>query len=764
MSRTSRSTAIRVFSQALLIGAVGVAAPAFLAMGCSSGQTGGGGQTVGTNVGTNGTNPPANPTPTGNGSPTGVNNGTPGSTSPSPTSTAPAGMGTTAPAATSMGPSTTTTGPSAVAPTVACPTDATLSVNGAAPAVFITECSSCHGATANGRSYYPPLRTGYTFAQVQTAVRGGIVSAKTTITTAQGKMIQARMPAFMPTRVSDAELMAIYNYISQPPTAADPNAAPAAYCLSRPEASWTAAQIQTALQAGITAWRTPGSVDGNACSFCHAADPMDLAYIGYTDSQIYRRGFSHSDQPTIEAVIDMVHALRAQYNITAPPNPITYRPFQPGGDVLPGDSSLARDQAFGQELKDMGLTLMGPPINDAATAQKAWQELAAINLRQLKVGIPVNRYTEDIFNNDGVTPPCPDLHECDDHGTIADWITDAPVLTAATAPALYAAQDTYLASPTLDNEANVVRAAPRDDASWYKNKFRAVQIANYLFRQQAMGMPLLDKLPNLGTFAVPFPVDENGIILNAIWMVGANQRDFIHNDGATLTVGGGKFNVPPDTLPGLAVNNANAQLTRIIVPWFWLGFSFDPSTLNVEADYVAEGDEYFTQETFLDNGSYPIHGAFIVSKRTISVMGYGTNPLPRTPNVFPFSHPDLGKFPVTPLVMRSGYFPEVTNFAEQKNFNVINNYQLMYMPAATDHKTLYETYTANMYRMFLWQLVSELQATPSIWNPTIMKGKIAKAQIFLTLPDVAATNGTQDTALIAQVSQLVASAKVNGGN
>jgi hypothetical protein len=69
-----------------------------------------------------------------------------------------------------------------------------------------------------------------------------------------------------------------------------------------------------------------------------------------------------------------------------------------------------------------------------------------------------------------------------------------------------------------------------------------------------------------------------------------------------------------------------------------------------------------------------------------------------------------------------------------------------------------------MYRMFLWQLVSELQTTPSIWNPTIMKGKIAKAQIFLALPEVAAANGPADTALLAQVTQLMAKATVNGGN
>jgi mono/diheme cytochrome c family protein len=757
--------AIRVLSQAALAATFAVLPAAFWATGCSSEGGSHGGQTVVTGTGgtsntPGSTNPPSEGTGgTASNTPTGMPGAMPASTAPAttaePASTAPtSGTQTT--------PTGTTTGTAAAA---ACPTDSTLSVNGAAPAAFITECSSCHGATANGRAYYPPLRTGYTFAQVQTAVRGGVVSTKTTITTAQGKMIQAQMPAFLPTRVSDAELMAIFNYISQPPTAPDPNAAPAPYCLSRPEATWTADQIQTALTNGITAWRTPGTVDGNACSFCHGPDPMDLAFIGYTDSQMYRRAFSHIGQPTIDAIIDMVHALRAKYQITAPPNPLTYRPFQPGGDVLPGSSSMERDQAFGQELSDMGLTLMGAPINSVATAQKAWQELSAINLRQLKVGIPLNKYTEDIFNNDGVVPPCPDLHECDDHGTIADWITDAPVLTAATAPAFYAVQDAYLANPTLENIVAVLRAGPRDNTSWFKNKYLSVQIANYLFRQQAGGMPLLDSLPATPGYTVPFPVDQMGYLLNSIWMVGANQRDFIHNDGATLTVGGGKFNVPADTIPGLAVNNANAQLTRIIVPWFWLGFSLDPSTLNVEADYVAEGDEYFTQETFLDNGSYPIHGAFIVSKRTVSVMGYGTNPLPRSPNVFPFSHPDLGKFPVTPLVMRSGYFPELTNFAEQKNFNVINNYQIMYMPSDNaTHKALFETYTANMYRMFLWQLVGELQATPSIWNPTIMKGKIAKAQIFLSLPDVVAANGAQDTALIAQVNQLIASAKVNGGN
>jgi mono/diheme cytochrome c family protein len=645
---------------------------------------------------------------------------------------------------------------------------ATSSTPGAAPTAYVSECSSCHGMTANGRNGYPSLRTNLTLAEVTTVVRAGRVSTKLTFTTAQGKTIPATMPAFSQARVSDADIAAIFAYRSTPASADAP--VPAVYCLSRPEATWTPAQIDEAYQRGLKAWRTQGTVDQNACSFCHAADAIDLAFIGYTDGAIYRRAFSHVSQAVVDDVIDMVHALRAKYDIVQPPDPISFRPFQPGGDVLPGKSAAERDQAFGAELKTVVPTLMGTAINSAATAHKAWAELSAVNLRTLKSGIPLNRYTEDIFNNDGVNVPCPDKHLCDDHGTIADWIPDAPVLTATTAATLYPLQDAYLAAPTLDNLKAVLMAAPRGEESWLKNKFLAVQMANFLFRQQASGDPMLTKLTagdsaTTGQPYTPFPV-VTGANLNSIWMVGANQRDFIHNVGGSLPVGPaggnqGKFSVPKDSIAGLTRNNANEQLQRIIVPWFWLGFTLDPSTMNVEADYVAEGDEYFTQETFLDNGSSPIHGAFIVSKRSLEIMKYTT--LPRSPNVFPFSHPDLGRYPVTPMTMRSGYFPIVTNFAEQKNFNTLNNYQLMYTPTDPTHKALYQTYAANQWRMFMWILVDELQTTPQIWNSSILQGKIKKAEIFLTQPDVAATNGAADTMLIAQARDLTGKAQVMGG-
>ena len=635
------------------------------------------------------------------------------------------------------------------------------STPGAAPPAYVSACSSCHGLTADGHGGYPSIRAPMTLPELTAIVRGGRVSDKLTFTTSQGKVIPGRMPAFSAARVSDADLAAIYAYRNGPAVANAP--VPAVHCLTRPEATWTPAQIDEAYQRGLKAWRTPGEVDGNACSFCHASDAIDLAFIGYTDSAIYRRAFNHVNQAVVDDVIDMVHALRARYKITQPPDPLTFRPFQPGGEVLPGNSAAARDKAFGLELKKVVPTLMGAPINSAVAAHKAWDELAGLNLRTLRVGIPLNRYTEDIYNNpDGVAVTCPDKHLCDDHGTIADWITDVPVLTAASAAALYPLHDAYLANPTLETLKPILLKSPRAEESWFKNKFLSVQMANFLFRQQLAGDTMLSKLVyGDGTSKLPltpFPVVP-GAFLNSIWMVGANQRDFIHNVGAALPVGGGKFSVPQDTIPGLTRNDASEHLQRIVVPWFWLGFTLDPSTMNVQNDYVAEADEYFTQQTFTDNGSSPIHGAFIVSKRSVEMMKYDM--LPRTPNVFPFFHPDLGRYPVTPMTMRSGYFPVVTNFAKEKNFNTINNYQIKYMPAEPEQRALYQTYAANQWRMFFWVLVDELQKTPSLWNPTILTGKIKKAEIFLTLPEVVAVNGAMDAALIAQARDLVSKATVN---
>jgi len=46
---------------------------------------------------------------------------------------------------------------------------------------------------------------------------------------------------------------------------------------------------------------------------------MEFAALGFTDSQLYRRAFTHVSQPVADDVVDMVHALRARFHISAPP-------------------------------------------------------------------------------------------------------------------------------------------------------------------------------------------------------------------------------------------------------------------------------------------------------------------------------------------------------------------------------------------------------------------------------------------------------------
>src|SRR5205814_2082871 len=104
--------------------------------------------------------------------------------------------------------------------------------------VYVSECASCHGMTANGRGVYPSLHNmALTLQDVTAVVRAGKVSTTNKFTSSQGVSFPARMPAFSTARVSDADIAAIFAWRNTP---ANPNApVPAVYCLTRPEASWS---------------------------------------------------------------------------------------------------------------------------------------------------------------------------------------------------------------------------------------------------------------------------------------------------------------------------------------------------------------------------------------------------------------------------------------------------------------------------------------------------------------------------------------------
>ena len=129
----------------------------------------------------------------------------------------------------------------------------------------------------------------------------------------------------------------------------------------------------------LDVWRAP-RVNGE-CMSCHGPDFFDLARTGTLDSDIRRRGIMDGASPAeVEQLIEGVRVVRQAYRL-APENPRTFRPLQPGGAVLPGASTIARDLAFAEEFAKFAPTLTSAqPIRTLADAKRARDELLAIDL------------------------------------------------------------------------------------------------------------------------------------------------------------------------------------------------------------------------------------------------------------------------------------------------------------------------------------------------------------------------------------------------
>src|SRR5438128_12593656 len=87
------------------------------------------------------------------------------------------------------------------------------------------------------------------------------------------------------------------------------------------------------IRVGLVAWRTAGGKFNSACSSCHAPDAFDLAQFNFDDATIRRRALAHVDSDHATKIVALVHATRRKYHLT-PIDPMTARPFQPGGSVL----------------------------------------------------------------------------------------------------------------------------------------------------------------------------------------------------------------------------------------------------------------------------------------------------------------------------------------------------------------------------------------------------------------------------------------------
>lgn len=476
----------------------------------------------------------------------------------------------------------------------------------------------------------------------------------------------------------------------------------------------TAVTTGAAYDAALAVWRKPREKD--SCVSCHGPDFIDLAHIGTTDGDLVRRAISDGASASeAQTLLKAVKDLRFRYLIT-PRDPRTFRPFQPGGAVLPGASSIERDAAFGDELIQRLPTIgSASPVRTLADAHRARDELLAVNFDTLRIGIPFPLWSADIAHG---------AHE----GTMNDWIADLPrVPRPEFAAAWTGLQDVYLRDPSDFNFWKLYFAvdemtegfagvSPADPADKWKAhdlslvKYRATLIGQHLFRTQALrrtgfvqGQTAFSYLATDPAFRIPFAREAvtlrtgdrlEEFLPNPMWEIG----DFERRDHAPslLTAGQpGNINTrdrSQDQLrllgyPQFVIDSINATKTveqaadELRLSWFMIGMRFDPGLLRTHPSNSTKVGEYLHVQLW--KGDYFVHRSFTQFLRMV-VQSYGANATVKAP---------------PPFRLKFHYFTAY-NRAVPTRWNSDPQNQIS---SAVKAKQLdaYKRLTANMFRMSL---------------------------------------------------------------
>ena len=361
---------------------------------------------------------------------------------------------------------------------------------------------------------------------------------------------------------------------------------------------------------GVKAFRKPGAIQqGAACANCHAPDGLDLAYFDIDSKTLKRRAephvgeFSHLlSKSDFDKIKKMVEALRIKYNIT-PKDLMDFRPLQPGGEVLPGNTAAERDHAFGQQLTQMDFSFVTEPVLSLEDARRHRDEWLSVNPRTLKVGIPFNRWSEDPAKGPA-------------HATMADWLPDLPRIPRdGRAEEWHAIQDAYLENPTdenfwemYDNESRMTQAIfDGSSERFFHKKYRSVLMAQHMFRKELMNQ---DEFPDRPTLAW-FPTRSEDID-NPIWDIG-----LIAHGIRSGPLDADRFELPPDVmLRSQPSGKIVEQMNDIRVPWFYAGWLFDQGLQHSGGGDATTQARYFTLHMHIDDG-YPIHNAFAITRKLI---------------------------------------------------------------------------------------------------------------------------------------------------
>lgn len=425
-----------------------------------------------------------------------------------------------------------------------------------------------------------------------------------------------------------------------------------------PAPSPAAAPVVTGVSdydAGLAVWRKPRVKD--SCVSCHGPDFIDLAQIGTSDADVVRRAIADgADAGEADTLLRAVKALRARYNMAAR-DPRSFRPFQPGGAVLPGANSIERDAAFGDELVGRLPTVMSAtPIRTLADAKRARDELLAIDFDTLRIGIPFPLWSADAFHGP-------------QEATLNDWVNDLPRVPRPERAAEWTQlQDAYLrdssdfnfwklyfaADDMTDGFAGVTPFDPAD--AWKARdfslvKYRSTLIGQHLFRTQALGrrgfvqgQTAFSYLATDPAYRIPFA--REGVTLhsgyrldeflpNPMWEVGDFERRDLSPSALSANLPGNRSSrdLSRDQLallgfPQFVLDSVDPAKTieaaddEIRLAWFMVGFRFDPGLQRVSPSNATKVGEYLQGRLWKED--YFVHRAFTQFLRMV-VASYGAN-------------------------------------------------------------------------------------------------------------------------------------------
>lgn len=357
--------------------------------------------------------------------------------------------------------------------------------------------------------------------------------------------------------------------------------------LNRPPADIMLPRDVLASQARIGSTVTPiwtkADDRGQACASCHSPDGIELSAYDLTAQDFNRRVGRHFPISVAGQVTKYLLERRQVLGLKEL-SMANDRPMQMGNAVIPGDSPEARDKGFLDELANQFPNLF-VPVTNPREALIFSQTLTQIDLHDLRAGIPMNRLSEDQFHGPN-------------HSSIDDWLPDVPIPLT---PPFLAAQRAYLASPTVASlrklDQAAVAAMPQTSAfqQFALNKYRSLLVFQHLLRERA-GMAPKETVPVLQG--------------NPFWQIGDFGRIYALGDPQMI-------GIPATVLKEKQAGpSLSKQLEGLQLPWFWLGWTFDPTLIHSGFNRETMRGDYLVKKLFQD-GPYPAHALFVMARKNL---------------------------------------------------------------------------------------------------------------------------------------------------